>query len=305
MPPSIWLAAAAIAVSVPLAWWALSGVRVPARAVRTNLSQGIGQVTDLRAIELQRSARDRVVSPTMEAMAGRARRITPTGILETLERRAHLAGLAESWPMERVLATKVMLGLTGAICGGLFFVLGPSVVRLLLWLVFTVALYFVVDVVLDGRARERQEAINRALPDTLDQITVGVEAGLGFEAAVARTCEGPGPLAEELGRTLQDIQIGQPRERALEHLLERTDVQDLRTFVHAFSQAQRYGIPMAQVLRVQSEEMREKRRQRAEERAMKIPVKIVFPVVVCILPALFVAIIGPAVVRIAESGLGG
>jgi tight adherence protein C len=162
--------------------------------------------------------------------------------------------------------------------------------------------YFAPDVVLIGRAQARQQIIQRELPDVLDQITVSVEAGLGFDAALAQAGRnGKGPLAEELARTMQDVAIGVPRLKALAGLLERTDVPDLRHFVLAVKQAEQYGVPIAQVLRVQSTDLREKRRQRAEEQAMKIPVKIVFPLVFCILPALFVVILGPAGMRVADA----
>jgi tight adherence protein C len=112
-------------------------------------------------------------------------------------------------------------------------------------------------------------------------------------------------LARELAHTLQDIRVGMPRRAALEQMLQRTDVVDLRHFVVAIAQAERHGVPIAQVLRIQADELREKRRQRAEERALKIPVKLVFPLILCILPALFVVLMGPAAIRIANSGFGG
>jgi tight adherence protein C len=116
---------------------------------------------------------------------------------------------------------------------------------------------------------------------------------------------GRGPLAEELRRVLQDIQVGVPRSQALDQLLQRTDVHDLRHFVIALTQAERYGVPIAQILRVQSVELREKRRAHAEEEAQKLPVKLLFPLIVCILPVLFIVLVGPAAIRISETGLGG
>lgn len=305
MPTTIWLAALAIAASFPVAWWAISGLRPPGRVARTNLTHGTGQVTDLREITLQESAHDRVIAPAMTAFARRARRMTPVGMIEAIDRRSHLAGISDRWPVDRVLGTKVVLGSIGAVFALLRFVVSPSLGNLILGLGLVAAGYFLPDLVLGLKARERQQAITRDLADTLDQITVCVEAGLGFEAAVARACENESALAGELGRTLQDIQMGIPRTRALENLLDRTDSRDLRGFVHAFNQAERHGIPMAKILDVQAAELRDKRRQRAEERALKMPVKLVFPVVVCILPALFVVIAGPAVLRISEISFGG
>ncbi|MBM3673592.1 MAG: type II secretion system F family protein [Actinobacteria bacterium] len=305
MPLTVWLAALAVAASIPLAWWAVSGGRLPARAVRANLGQGLGRSMDLREIQLQSSARDRVVTPSMQLLARRARRITPSGIVDRLEQRIMLAGVGDRWPIERALATKMTLGIIGATLGALLFAVQPSLIRLLCWAVFTLGGYFAIDAILDRRARDRQAQIGRALPEMLDQITICVESGLGFEAAVARAAKADGPLARELGRTLQDVQMGLARTRALEQLLERTDVRELRSFVHAFAQAERYGIPIAQVLRVQADEMRDKRRQQAEERATKMPVILVFPVVLCILPAMLVVIAGPAVVRISQTSFWG
>jgi tight adherence protein C len=305
MPVGIWFAAFAIACALPVAWWAFSGDRVEAKAARANLVGGGSTVTDLRKAVLEQGARDRVVAPTVQALARRARRFTPAGALEGLERRAFLAGLSEAWPAERILATKMMLALVLGFAGVLAFIANPSIVTVFLLAILVGIGWFSVDYLMDLKARDRQRAIERQLPDVLDQITVCVEAGLGFEAAMARVAQNPGPLPQEIGRTLQDIQIGVTRDRALESLLERTDVPDLRTFVHAFVQAERYGIPVAQVLRVQAGEMRDKRKMRAEERAMKMPVKIVFPVVLCILPALFVVVAGPAVVRLSQTTFGG
>ncbi len=155
------------------------------------------------------------------------------------------------------------------------------------------------DTVLARKARDRQLAISNQLPDTLDQLTICVEAGLGFDAALARTARtGRGPLAQELARLLQDLRVGVPRVEALKAMLERTDVPELRQFVHVIIQAESYGVPISKVLRTQAAEQREKRRFRAEERAMKLPVKVIFPMVFCILPTLFIVVLAPAFLNI-------
>ncbi len=158
------------------------------------------------------------------------------------------------------------------------------------------------ETLLKRRVEDRQKQIEYALPDTIDQITVTVEAGLSFDGAIQRAGEeGNGPLADEFLKVVNDMQIGMTREEALETLLERTDVPSLRGFVLSIRQASRYGLPIARVLRVQANEMREKRRARAEEKAMQIPVKITFPLVFCILPALFLVILGPAGIQITQN----
>jgi tight adherence protein C len=159
--------------------------------------------------------------------------------------------------------------------------------------------YFLPELLLHSRGQERSQQISLELADTLDQMTIAVEAGLGFDSAMARAGKnGTGPLAEELVRTLQDIQVGRSRREAYGALAERTAVPDLRRFVRAVIQADTYGIAVADVLRTQAGEMRLKRRQRAEEKAMQIPVKVIFPLMICILPVLFIVLLGPAVMDI-------
>jgi tight adherence protein C len=306
MPAYVYLGAAMISTAVIVLVVALHGARVPAQLVRSNLSNAPERLTDLRAVVLTQPTRERVVKPLGARMARAARRLTPKGLLASLERRVNLAGTAERWPMERVLATKLLLGGIGAIVGAVLFVGNPSAGTALLAVAACGCGFFAPDAVLSSRASERQALIERELPDVLDQVTICVEAGLGFEAALQRTAfTGEGPLGQELAHALQDISLGMSRRAALDQLIERTDVPDLRHFVLALGQAERHGVPIAQVLRVQAAELREKRRQRAEERALKLPVKLVFPLVVCILPALFIVLLGPAAIRIGNSSFGG
>jgi tight adherence protein C len=306
MPAYVYLAAAMVCGAIVMLVVVSQSRRTPAQLVRSNLSSATGQLTDLRAVVLTRPTRERVVRPAAARLARTARRLTPAGVVDTLASRVDLAGVSDRWPLERVLATKVVLGAVAALVAVLNLVTNPSGGAVLLAGVAPVTAFFVPDVLLGAKARERQELIQRALPDVLDQVTICVEAGLGFEAALARAAtSGDGPLANELSRTMQDIGLGMPRRRALEALLARTDVADLRHFVVAIAQAERHGVPIAQVLRIQADELREKRRQRAEERALKIPVKLVFPLILCILPALFIVLMGPAAIRISNSGFGG
>ncbi len=294
MPPiPVVVAALAVASSIPIAvtaWLVGRGAAAPA---------GGDALSDLRAMDLERSALDRVFRPAIAGIARRMRRFTPTGWLATLERRITLANAEKSWSLERVLAVKAIV-----LLAGLMSVLATMRSdRPMSWLITSVLLavgaYFVPDLILGARAKERQQAIEVALADTLDQVTIAVEAGLAFEGAIARAARsGRGPLAVELMRALQEMQLGASRQEALRNLAERTEVPDLRTFIFAVIQAEGYGLPIAQVLRVQSAELREKRRMRAEERAMKVPVKIIFPLVTCIFPSLFIVLLGPAAIRI-------
>ncbi len=294
LPIPVIVAAAAIAVAIPLAvasWWA-------GRAAAAATSVG-DAFTDLRSVDLERSALDRVLRPASAALARRMRRFTPAGWVATLERKITLAGAERSWPLERVLAVKAMVAV-GGVLGALSTLRADRGLSFLLTtLALTAGVYFVPDLILGGRAKERQTAIEVALADTLDQVTIAVEAGLAFEAAIARAAHtGRGPFAVELMRALQEMQLGASRQEALRNLAERTEVPDLRTFIFAVIQAEGYGLPIAQVLRVQSAELRDKRRVRAEERALKVPVKIIFPLVSCIFPSLFIVLLGPAAIRI-------
>jgi tight adherence protein C len=147
----------------------------------------------------------------------------------------------------------------------------------------------------------RQESIRRALPDTLDLLSISVEAGLGFDAALMQVSRRvPGPLSQEIGRMMHEMQLGSSRAESFRHLADRVTAEEVRGFVLAMVQADVFGVSIANVLRAQSRELRLRRRQRAEERAMKIPVKLLFPMIFCILPALFVVIVGPGVIQIVD-----
>lgn len=306
MTTTVVLASLAVASSIPLLWWGLASTRNPDRPASSNLSSGM-TMTDLRELVLSRSAGERALRPMVASLSRFGRRLTPRGLVTALDRRVTLAGRPEAWPLERVLAAKLLLMAAGVIVGVLRFFAAPSASALLLAVLLVAAGYFTPDLLLSAKARERQEQIRIKLPDTLDQLTICVEAGLGFEAAMARVGRtGDGPIADEFIRTLQEMQIGSTRAEALRALAERTQVTELRRFVLAMLQAESYGMPVADVLRTQASELRVKRRQSAEERAMKIPVKIIFPLVLCILPALFIVILGPGAIRMVRffSGAG-
>jgi tight adherence protein C len=304
MPLAVMLAAAAVAASIPLLWWSLAGTRLKT-VDRSVLAGGAGPV-DLRAAALQQSATDRAIKPMAGSLNRFIRRLTPVGWIDALEERITLAGRPAAWTIERVLITKIVLGVTALGFGFLMFAGNRTLMWLLLWGGMTALGYFTPDLLLHSKGQERQKAITKELPDTLDQMTISVEAGLGFESAMARVSRtGTGPLAAELVRTLQEIQVGVPRAKALRNLSDRTESADLRHFVLAIVQAENYGIPIADVLRTQANEQRVKRRQRAEEHAMKIPVKIIFPLILCILPTLFIVILGPAMIQISQTLLGG
>lgn len=231
------------------------------------------------------------------ALTRLGRRLTPEGYVRKLDHLLSLAGRPSSMPLDRLLAMKPGLALVGGVIGFLF-ALNPHPIMKLLALVLFAAAYFLPDLLLISNGQKRQAEMQLELPNTLDQMLISVEAGLGFEGAVARAgANGKGPLAQELIRTLQDMQVGRSRREAYTELTHRTNVPELRSFVQAVVQADAYGIAISQVLRVQAKVMRVKRRQRAEEKAMKLPVMILFPLLFFIFPVLFIAILGPAVIN--------
>lgn len=297
MPLYVVLAALAVSLSVPILWHAVALDRAPSKQVNRNLRHGLAEGGDLRGIVLSQSPLERVWRPLLHSLGSIARRISPSGMVESLERRVELS--AVGWPVERLLILKFGAGV-GLLTGGLVYAsVSGSSTGLLSALAAGITGYLLPDVVLSRMAATRQLSITNSLPDTLDQLTICVEAGLGFDAAMARISKsGEGPLAQELSRLLQDFRVGVPRGEALDALLARTDVPELRQFVHAVVQAEKYGVPVSRVLRAQATEQREKRRFRAEERAMKLPVKVIFPLVFCILPVLFIVVISPAFIRL-------
>ena len=263
---------------------------------------GSAPIADARRNRMNDGIFSRLIRPAITWISRRARRLTPAARVASLERKIRVAGPRAVWTLDRVLVAKLALGSIGGVAG--FWYGGQrSGMAMVIYAVVGASFgYLAPDLIMWGRARERQMAIRRALPDVLDQMTICVESGLGFDQALQRVSErGTGPLAEELQRSLSELTVGIPRREALGNLVERTDADELRRFVVAVRQADEYGLPVARVLRVQAAQLRMQRRLAAEERAMKMPVKIVFPLVLCIFPALFVVLLGPAIIRISET----
>ncbi|MDQ0573789.1 type II secretion system F family protein [Agromyces albus] len=248
-------------------------------------------------VEMQQSA---VLQHPRSSVGTTLAGAAPRGYVGWLEKQIIYAGRPAGWSVPRLITWKILLTALAILIGFLFVsVGGPQPFKVFLAVAATVLLFFLPDVLINSRAHDRQEAIQRALPDTLDQMTIAVEAGLGFDSAMAKAARnGEGPLAEELVRVLQDMSIGRTRRDAFGELQHRTKSEDLRRFVRAIIQADAYGVAIGGVLRVQAGEMRTKRRQRAEEQAQKVTVKILFPLIFCLLPVMFIVILTPAVIGI-------
>lgn len=294
MNPSLLISLILVPLPIAyLAWSFLSVDRKTQRAVRDLLTQGAaiaeaGPQSRGSALELI------------------GYRLTPGSYVQKLDRLLSLAGRPPSLPLGRVLAAKPLLGLFGALFGFLISANSSSGILKLVGIFVVLLGYFIPDLMLYSKGQERQKAMQLELANTMDQMLISVEAGLGFEGAMARAGEnGKGPLAEELVRTLQDMQVGRSRRESYLALAERTNVPELRSFVQAVIQADTYGIAISRVLRVQAKVMRVKRRQRAEEKAMKLPVMVLFPLLLFIFPVLFIAILGPAVINAIATFSGG
>ncbi|MFD5865274.1 type II secretion system F family protein [Agromyces sp. NPDC127015] len=244
------------------------------------------------------------VGPVQQGSIGaRIVSAAPKGYIGWLEKQIVYAGRPSGWTPNALAVWKIVLPIVALLLSVLVISRsGPQPLIVFLAFFVTILAFFLPDVLINSRAHDRQEAIGVALPDTLDQMTIAVEAGLGFDAAMAKAARGGiGPLTEELVRVLQDMSIGRTRRDAFRELEQRSSSTDLRRFARAVVQADAYGIALGDVLRIQASEMRLKRRQRAEEQAQKVTVKILFPLIFCLLPVLFIIVMTPAVAGIVQA----
>ncbi|AEG42914.1 type II secretion system F family protein [Isoptericola variabilis] len=290
MPTTIVVAVVAVAIATGLVvWLVLDPGATARRSTAANLRRGLeGRVA---------ASADAPTSLVRVRPDSFGRRLTPRPLVSLLERQHVRGGRPAGWPVDRLLAFKVWFGAIGAVLVVWAVAADARPLLTALLLVVTIGGYFLPDLLLMSRGQEREQKIERELADTVDQMMIAVEAGMGFDGAMARVAEhGRGVLAEELTRTLQDMRMGRSRRQALQDLAERAPVPDLRRFVRAILQADAYGISIGGVLRTQAAEMRLRRRQRAEEKAQKVPIKVLFPLMVCILPVLFIVILTPAAI---------
>ncbi len=290
MDPNIWLLVAAVILPVSyLGWCVVSVDRTADRLIRTRLVA----IANYRPAEVSQVKRGRLIRL--------ARHLTPRAYVNHLDLLLGKAGRPASMPLDRVLTLKPTAALGGAMVG---LILGglSSPQGALLAICITAACYFLPDLLIYNASTKRQAQIAVDLPNVMDQLLISVEAGLGFEVAMARVgANGKGPLAEEMVRTLQDIQAGRTRREAYKAMAARSTAPDLRSFVGAIVQADAQGLSIARVLKPQADQMRIKRRLRAEEKAMKLPVAVVFPLLLFIFPPLFIVILGPAAINIVNT----
>lgn len=255
-----------------------------------------------------KNAANRSSQEVMKQLTAIGRRFTPYGYVDTVKEKLYLSGRQRSDEVDRYLA-RMTLSISLIPFWVAFYIFGPlqlkGILAILVFALPVVVLGLGPHIMLNRAVAERQTAIRRALPDTLDLLTISVEAGLGFEQAVHKVVGAvPGPLSEEFNRMLGELRAGSSRVEALTGIDERTGVPEVKSFVMAIKQADAFGISIARILRAQSEEMRIKRRQLAQEKAQKVPVKMLIPMVFCIFPSIFVVILGPAAISIMTSLAG-
>jgi len=256
--------------------------------------------TKIRATDLERlKFRERVVSPAAERLASIPLKLRPGQTIESIQAKLLAAGLSQRLTPQNFLAIKGATTVAGVILGFLLIATGAVVAGFIFAPVLGAVGFIAPDYYLTLRARRRREAVRTALPDALDLLAVSVEAGLGFDGAITKLTEHmEGPLVDEFNMTLGEMRIGESRQSALKKMAERVDAPELGSFIRAVIQADQLGISLGRILRVQATDSRLRRQAAAEEKAMKAPIKMLFPTVIFIFPAMFIVLLGPAVMNI-------
>jgi tight adherence protein C len=302
------LIAGAAAGAILLIALGLAGGNRSVDPVQARLTQlGTMQAKNLEELELQQPFLERTLRPLAAGLSGRMSRVASSSFQEKAEKRLALAGNPGNLRVADWLGIKAVAAIIGAILFlFLFLVVGvmglPPVLRILMGFVGLLFGYTIPEFWLGGRVRKRQHLILLQIPDCLDLLTISVRAGLGFDAALAKVVEKlEGPLVDEFRRALAEVRVGKARREALRDIVPRTEVVPLTNFIGAIIQAEQLGVSISKVLQVQSEQLRIERRQRAEEMAAKAPIKMLFPLVGCIFPSLFIIILGPAIILIMQN----
>jgi tight adherence protein C len=273
--------------------------------VQARLTQlGAMQAKNLEELELQQPFIERTLRPLAGAVSGRMSRMASSSFQERTEKRLALAGNPGNLRVADWLGVKAVGAVVGALVFALLFIVVgfmslPTFLRFAMPVMGLLFGYTLPEFWLGSQVRKRQHAILLQIPDALDLLTISVRAGLGFDAALGKVVEKlEGPLTDEFRRALAEVRVGKARREALRDIVPRTEVPPLTNFIGAIIQAEQLGVSISKVLQVQSEQLRIERRQRAEEQAAKAPIKMLFPLVGCIFPSLFIVILGPAIILI-------
>jgi len=303
----LYIGGAAFAVALAAIVYTVLSQLDEKSVVRDSLRQLEGyEVENVRDQELLAPVTERALMPVLGGLTSLGRRFTPVGYVDGVRKKFINAGNGSAEAVDRFMAVRVLTVAAIIPIFWFFFIWNPigfeGMMQWLCFLLFFAACVIGPDTILSRRVAERQHDLMVTLPDTLDLLTISVEAGLGFEQALDRVINAvPGPLSDEFARMLGEVRAGASRSEAMRALDQRTNVPEVRSFVLAILQADTFGVSIGRVLRAQAEEMRIKRRQLAQERAQKAPVKMLIPMVFCIFPALFVVVIGPAIINIRKA----
>jgi tight adherence protein C len=295
-----------IMVGVSAAALVVMGLRSSKATIKIEerLAQYADGPVSLEEIELALPFSERVVTPFFLKLARTASRLTPRSNVENLRQKLIEAGSPSRIGPSEFLGLRIVVG---GVAGGAFFLMfvltGAPLMQMLLFPAVVGGIGYVIPGVwLNRKIRERQTEIQLSLPDAIDLLTISVEAGLGFDPALQRVAEKwDNELTREFQRMLSEIRMGKSRREALREMSNRINVDDLNVFIASIVQADQLGVSISQVLRVQSKQMRMRRRQRAEEKAHKAPIKMLFPMILLIFPAMYVVILGPAIPQIMNS----
>jgi tight adherence protein C len=263
-----------------------------------------GTVGERTVVKTDLATKDRLVTPIFDRTRGLATALSPSGTTERLAKSLDRAGNPSPWTVERVMGVKGTALIVGALLG-LLYGGGLSFSGILVACALGVGCFYLPDLLLYNAGLKRQEQVAKGLAEALDMLTICVEAGQGFDSALMRVARNTeGPIAGEFARVISEIQIGKSRGEAFAALGDRVVLPDVKNFVSSIVQADRLGLPIAAVLREQTSAMRLARRQKAEEKAQKVTVKILFPMLLFIFPAMFIVIIGPGAIRMIETFSG-
>jgi len=308
--PIILVAAAMLSMTVVLIYVGLTSSSRGGDQVAMRLEEFASRATPLtlEEIELSQPFSERILRPILRGLARFVTRFTPAHTIAATAHNLELAGRPHNWGVTEFLGMRTGAALLLAVFFFLLLSVAGQPMLYRLGSIFLGALlgYLLPGMWLSGKIRRRQQEIIKAMPDALDLLTICVEAGLGFDAAMAKVAEKwDNELSRAFGRVIQEIRLGKPRREALREMDRTTGVPDITSFVAAIIQADQLGVSMAKVMRIQSEQMRIRRRQRAEEKAHQAPVKMLFPLVFLIFPAIYVVLLGPATLVVKESGLLG
>lgn len=296
----IYLVSGAVFVSVFLFVLAIGLLTVVRKSPKKTVASRLSYYGTQKEAEEVLSFSDRVLLPVFRRIANMVKRISPKGVVESTSHKLELAGILEVLGTNVYFTVKFILPIIFLFIYVLLLVFFDFslIINILLLIPIPIS-YFLPDIYLRNKIASRQDEIRRTLPNALDMLTITVEAGMGFDAALSRITKNlKGPLGEELDKMLKEMNVGIPRREAFRNLVKRTDVSDLDSFVSSIIQAEVLGISVGNVLRTQASELRNRRSIRAEEAGIKAPLKLVFPLIICLLPALIIIIVGPGLIMI-------